>query len=413
MVMIRPFRGLRPRKDVVDRVASPPYDVLSSEEAQKMAADNPLSFLHIIKAEIDFDRTVDAHSEEVYRRGAENLRRMITDGILFQDESPCLYIYRQRMGEHIQTGVVAGVSIDEYQSGIIKRHEHTRPEKENDRARHIEAIGANTGPVLLAYRAERSIGSAVESICEEEPEYDFTADDGVRHTLWVVKEENRISDFIEAFRRIDSLYIADGHHRSAAASRVRELRKARNPSHTGGEQYNFFLGVLFPHNQLQILDYNRVVRDLGGLSEEEFLRGLSKRFEVESTDTPKPRRKREFGMFLGGRWFRLKVKEGVFRQDDPVGRLDVAILQNALLEPVLRIRDPRRDERIDFVGGIRGTEELERRCRTDCTVAFTLYPTSMEELMEIADAGLTMPPKSTWFEPKLRSGIVVKMLDEK
>jgi len=413
MVMVRPFRGLRPRKDLVDKVASPPYDVLSTDEAQRMASGNPLSFLHIIRAEIDFEESVDPHSDEVYLKGAENLRRLITEGIMRQDETSCLYIYRLCVGDHKQTGVVAGVSVDEYRSGVIKKHERTRPEKEDDRARHIETIGANTGPVLLTYRASERIDTLVSGICEDEPECDFVADDGVRHTLWVVHEKDRLDNLVDAFREVDSLYIADGHHRAAAASRVRELKKAKNPSHTGEEQYNFFLGVLFPHTELRILDYNRVVKDLGGLSEEEFLRKVSEKFTVEPTDIPSPNERHQFGMFLGGRWFRLKAKEGTYSEEDPVGRLDVAILQDNLLGPILGIEDPRTDKRIDFVGGIRGVEELERRCREDSVVAFALYPTSIDELMDIADAGLSMPPKSTWFEPKLRSGIVVKLLDEK
>jgi len=413
MVMVRPFRGLRPRKSLVDKVASPPYDVLSTDEARRMASDNPLSFLHIIRAEIDFEESVDPHSDEVYLKGAENLRRLITEGIMRQDETPCLYIYRLCVGDHKQTGVVAGVSVDEYRSGVIKKHERTRPDKEDDRARHIETIGANTGPVLLTYRSSERIDSLVSRICEDEPENDFVADDGVRHTLWVVHEKERLDSLVDAFREVDSLYIADGHHRAAAAARVRELKKAKNPSHTGEEQYNFFLGVLFPHTELRILDYNRVVKDLGGLSEDEFLKRVSERFTVSPTDTPSPEKRHQFGMFLGGRWFRLKAKEGTYSEEDAVGRLDVAILQNNLLRPVLGIEDPRTDKRIDFVGGIRGVEELERRCREDSAVAFALYPTSIEELMDIADAGLSMPPKSTWFEPKLRSGIVVKLLDEK
>lgn len=412
MAAIRPFRGYRPRSDVVAKVASPPYDVLSSAEARTAASNNPLSFLHVVKAEIDLDPSIDVHSEEVYNRSADNLRKLISDGILIQDETPCLYVYQQRMGQHVQAGVVAGASVDEYQSGLIKKHEHTRQDKENDRARHIEILGANAGPVFLTYRASQEIDSFVEKVRSGAPEYDFVAEDEVAHTLWVVKEPGLIEALANAFQDVPCLYVADGHHRSAAASRVREIRKAANPSHTGKEQYNYFLTVIFPHDQMQILDYNRVVKDMGSLTEEDFLAKAGESFEVTSTEHPKPDEKGSFGMHLRGKWHRLKARPGTYPEDDPVASLDVAILQDNLLGPVLGITDPRTDARIDFVGGIRGVAELERRCALDAVLAFALYPTSIEELMAIADAGKVMPPKSTWFEPKLRSGMVTKMLDE-
>jgi uncharacterized protein (DUF1015 family) len=395
----------------VQDVASPPYDVLTSEEARAVAADNPLSFLHIVKAEIDLEPSVDVHSEEVYRKGAENLQKLIEDGNLVRDEAPRFYIYQQRMGEHVQAGVVAGASVDEYQDNLIKKHEHTRTDKENDRARHIEVLGANAGPVFLTYRASHRVDEIVDLVRTGKPEYDFTAEDGVAHTFWVVGDKDAAA-LEEAFREVPCLYVADGHHRSAAASRVREIKKAANPNHTGDEQYNFFLTVIFPHNQMQIMDYNRVVKDLGSLTEESFLEQAAIRFNLVETDEPKPREKGTFGMYLGGKWHKLQAKPDTLSTGDPVESLDVAVLQNSLLGPVLGIRDPRTDPRIDFVGGIRGLEELERRCTADAVLAFALYPTSVEELMAIADAGKVMPPKSTWFEPKLRSGIVVKTLDE-
>jgi uncharacterized protein (DUF1015 family) len=412
MSVIQPFRGYRPRKDVVEKVASPPYDVLSSDEARTATADNPLSFLHIVKAEIDLDPSVDVHSEEVYRKSNENLLTLIRDGILVRDETPCFYVYQQKMGGHVQAGLVAGASVDEYQKGLIKKHEHTRPDKETDRAKHIEILGANAGPVFLTYRASQAVNEIINQVREEEPEYDFTAEDGVVHTLWVVSDDDTVKALGEAFKDIPCLYVADGHHRSAAASRVREIRKEANPDHTGKEQYNYFLTVIFPHDQMQILDYNRVVKDLGSMSEEEFLEKVSVRFHSTPTDDPKPRDKGTFGMYLGGKWYRFMAKPDTLATGDPVESLDVAILQNNLLGPVLGIRDPRTDPRIDFVGGIRGLKELERRCAKDAAVAFALYPTSVNELINIADAGKVMPPKSTWFEPKLRSGIVVKMLEE-
>jgi uncharacterized protein (DUF1015 family) len=412
MADIRPFRAFRPRPDVVHEVASPPYDVLSSEEARAAAESNPLSFLHVVKAEIDLDPSVEVHSEEVYRKGAENLQKLIANGHLVRDELPCLYVYQQRMGDHVQAGVVAGASVEEYQNDLIKRHEHTRPDKENDRARHIEILGANAGPVFLTYRSSEVIDSVIDRIRSGKPEYDFVAEDGIGHTLWVVDNAEIIEELRVAFAAVPCLYVADGHHRSAAASRVREMRKETNPEHTGDEQYNFFLTVIFPHNQLKILDYNRVVKDLGSHSREQFLEEVGARFNLAPADDPKPREKGTFGMYLGDKWYRFQATPDTLAGGDPVESLDVAILQNNLLGPLLGIKDPRTDSRIDFIGGIRGLEELERRCSQDAAIAFALYPTSIDELMAIADAGKVMPPKSTWFEPKLRSGIIVKMLIE-
>ncbi len=413
MARIEPFRAWRPRPELAPRVASPPYDVVSTEEARRLAEGEPLSFLHVVRPEIDLPQGTDPYAPEVYAKGAENLRRLIEDGVLIREERPALYLYRQTMGDHVQTGVVAGASVDEYEAGLIKKHEHTRRAKEDDRTRHVEALGANTGPVFLAYRARPEIDALVERLAAASPVYDFTAEDGIRHTVWVVDDPGDREALQAAFREVPELYVADGHHRSAAAVRVRAARRAANPNHTGDEPYNFFLSVIFPHDQLRILDYNRVVRDLAGMDPATFLRRVGERFEVEPTDAPRPTRPRTFGMYLDGRWYRLRARPGTFPEDDPVRGLDVAILQENLLAPVLGIGDPRSDERIDFVGGIRGLEELERRVGSgDWAVAFAMYPTSIEQLFSVADAGLVMPPKSTWFEPKLRSGLIVRPLEE-
>ena len=413
MAKLKPFKAWRPRPDVCAKVASPPYDVLSSDEAREMAASNPLSFLHVVKPEIDLAPGTDVYAPEVYQTGAANLRRLVDDGALIREEVPALYLYRQRMGAHVQTGLVAGASVDEYEADLIKKHEHTRPVKEDDRTRHIDALDANTGPVFLTYKARPEIDALVEQITAADPTYDFVAPDGIQHVLWVVDNESERDALVAAFAEVPELYVADGHHRSAAGTRIRALRRDANPDHTGDESYNYFLSVIFPDNQMMILDYNRVVRDLNGLDPEAFLAGLGERFEMEPCEDGCPARRRCFGMYLGGRWFRLTAKEGSFPADDPVSSLDVAILQDNLLAPVLGIGDPRSDERIEFVGGIRGLGELERKVDSgEWAVAFALHPTSIEQLFSVADAGLVMPPKSTWFEPKLRSGLIVRPLDD-
>ena len=378
-----------------------------------MAASNPLSFLHVVKPEIDLAPGTDVYAPEVYQTGAANLRRLVDDGALIREEVPALYLYRQRMGAHVQTGLVAGASVVEYEADLIKKHEHTRPVKEDDRTRHIDALDANTGPVFLTYKARPEIDALVEQITAADPTYDFVAPDGIQHVLWVVDNESERDALVAAFAEVPELYVADGHHRSAAGTRIRALRRDANPDHTGDESYNYFLSVIFPDNQMMILDYNRVVRDLNGLDPEAFLAGLGERFEMEPCEDGCPARRRCFGMYLGGRWFRLTAKEGSFPADDPVSSLDVAILQDNLLAPVLGIGDPRSDERIDFVGGIRGLGELERKVDSgEWAVAFALHPTSIEQLFSVADAGLVMPPKSTWFEPKLRSGLIVRPLGD-
>jgi uncharacterized protein (DUF1015 family) len=413
MADIRPFRAFRPRPGMAARVASPPYDVLNSEEAREMAAGNEFSFLHVNKPEIDLAPGIDVYSKAVYAKGAENLNRFIREGVLVQDETPCFYAYQQIMGDHKQVGLVVGASVDEYDRDLIRKHEHTRRVKEDDRTRHVDALNANTGPVFLTYRKREAIDAIVDGVRAGAPDVDFTAPDGIRHTLWVIRDPAKIEALRGEFAKVDLLYVADGHHRSASASNVARDRRAANPAHTGEEAYNFFLSVLFPDDQMKILDYNRVVFDLNGLSAKEFLAAVGEKFEVGETKEPKPAQCRDYGMYLGGRWYRLTARAGSFPENDPVNSLDVAILQNNLLNPVLGILDPRSDDRIDFVGGIRGLKELERRVAAGAAVAFALFPTSISQLMAIADAGAVMPPKSTWFEPKLRSGLVVRPLGDR
>jgi uncharacterized protein (DUF1015 family) len=413
MAKLKPFKAWRPRADVCADVASPPYDVLSSAEAREMAADNPLSFLHVVKPEIDLEPGTDVYATEVYETGAKNLRRLIDDGTLVPEENPALYLYRQRMGDHVQTGLVAGASVDEYEADLIKKHEHTRPVKEDDRTRHIDALDANTGPVFLTYKAQPEIDGLVERLTAADPVYDFVAPDGIQHVLWVIDDDADRGALIAAFAAVPELYVADGHHRSAAGTRIRALRRDANPDHTGDESYNYFLSVIFPDNQMMILDYNRVVRDLNGLDGDAFMAAVGERFDIVSTDDGRPARRRCFGMYFNGAWHRLTAKEGSYPAEDPVRSLDVAILQDNLLASVLGIGDPRSDERIDFVGGIRGLTELEKRVDSgDWAVAFALHPTSIDQLFAVADAGLVMPPKSTWFEPKLRSGLIVRPLSD-
>ncbi|MDD5306674.1 MAG: DUF1015 family protein [Deltaproteobacteria bacterium] len=415
MSIIKPFRALRPTPDKASRVASPPYDVLSSEEARAMAQGNPDSFLHVSKPEIDLDPDVDLYSDQVYAKGAENLARLHKDGVLFREERPCLYVYQQTMRirdrDHVQVGVVAGASVAEYQSGLIKKHELTRADKEKDRTRHLDTLNVNSGPVFLTYKASDRIDALVDGVRAGKPVYDLVADDGIRHVVWVVDGVAAIAALTGEFAKLPNMYVADGHHRSAAASAVHDLRKAKNPHHTGEEGYNHFLAVIFPHDQMHIMDYNRVVKDLKGQSQGSFLNAVREKFEAEKTESPRPGRATEFGMFLGGQWYRLRARPGSYDGQDPVRSLDVSILQENLLAPLLGIGDPRRDKRIDFVGGIRGTAELERRVNGGWAVAFALHATSMDQLMAIADAGQIMPPKSTWFEPKLRSGLLVRPLD--
>lgn len=413
MAIIKPFRALRPPRELAEKVAALPYDVMSTEEARSMAEGNPLSFLHVSRPEIDLPPDIDPHTEPVYEKGMENLRRLVRDGVLVQDRTECYYVYRQKMGDIVQTGLVACAAVDDYQSGVIKKHELTRADKEEDRVRHIDSLDANDEPVFLTCREEPAIGGIIAEAAAGPAEYDFTTDDGVTHTLWLIGDRERIDALTTLFAGIPSLYVADGHHRSAAAARVKELRKEGNPVHSGSEEYNFFLTVIFPDNEMNIMPYNRVVKDLNGHSAAEFMARVTSRFDITPADSvPEHAMRHQFGMFMGGKWYELVPKPGTFDESDAVARLDVSILQDNLLNPVLGIRNPRTDQRIHFVGGIRGTAELERLVNSgEYQVAFALYPTSITELMELADAGKIMPPKSTWFEPKLRSGLFVHLLN--
>jgi uncharacterized protein (DUF1015 family) len=409
---LRPFHGVRPRPELAAAVAAKPYDVLSSDEARAEAGGNLLSFLHVGKPEIDLPPGTNLYDDRVYRKGKENLDRLLRDGILARDAEPSLYLYAQTMGEHTQYGLVGCASVAEYVNDTIKKHELTRRDKEDDRTQHVRVTGAHSGPIFLTYRARPAIDGLVGNIRDAKPVNDFVAEDGIRHQLWVISDRTTIEALTREFRSVPTLYVADGHHRSAAAARVGQEMAAANPRHTGEEEYNFFLAVLFPHNQLRILDYNRVVKDLNGKTDAEFLAALSPSFTVAtSAARVRPSAKGEYGMYLRGTWYLLRAAAGLTTHSDPVERLDVSVLQKMLLAPILGIEDPRTSKRIDFVGGIRGLQELERRVNSaEMTVAFALMPTSIDELLAIADAGKIMPPKSTWFEPKLRDGMVVHFL---
>ncbi len=414
MTVIKPFRAIRPAVEVVEKVAALPYDVMSSDEAREMVKGNPYSFLYVDKAEIDLDPTIDLYDIRVYEKARDNLYQMIEQGVFIEEKSACLYIYQQKMGERYQTGVVACVSIDDYMNNLIKKHELTRADKEQDRIKHVDYCDANTGPIFLTYRAQSDIDAVVNSWMESQPPvYNFVSEDDIGHTIWVIDDEKVIAGLLELFARVECLYIADGHHRSASAVRVGQMRRAENPDYHGDEEFNYFLSVIFPDNQLHIMDYNRVVKDLNGLESQEFLQKLSLHFDIEpyTGEGPyQPQAQKTYGMFLDGKWYILKAQAGSYDESDPVKRLDVSILQYNLLGPILGIEDPRTDKRIDFVGGIRGLKELEKRVAEGMKVAFSLHPTTIQDLMDIADADKIMPPKSTWFEPKLRSGIFVHQL---
>jgi uncharacterized protein (DUF1015 family) len=413
MPLIRAFTGLRPAPDRAADVAAPPYDVMNEAEAREMVEGRPWSFLHISRPEIDLPEGVDPYAPEVYAKAAENLEKMINEGVLVEDSRPCYYVYRLTMGRHQQTGLVAVASVEAYDNDRIKKHEFTRPAKEDDRVRQIDALNAQTGPVFLVYPSAPAVDSQLADISQGQPDMDVTADDGVRHEIWVVGDSEIVERLTADFDNMSALYVADGHHRSAAGSRVGAARKAANAKHTGEEPYNYFLSVIFPHNQMQILDYNRVIKDLNGLDKATFLQRIGQVFSIEALDQPvKPSQAAEFGMYLDQQWYRLRLDSAHIPGDDPVARLDVSLLADNLIEPILGISDPRRDPRIDFVGGIRGLEGLEKRVDSgEMSVAFSLFPTRMEELMAVADAGEVMPPKSTWFEPKLADGLVSHALD--
>ena len=413
MPLIKPFAGLRPTAGQAAAVAAPPYDVLSSAEARQLAAGKPWSFLHISKAEIDLPPDTDPYAAAVYAKAAANLKAMLDAGVLKRDDADCYYAYRIIMGGHSQTGLVAAASVADYDTNRIRKHEFTRPDKEDDRVRQIDALNAQTGPVLLAYPAATEVDEILASAASAAPDADVTAEDGIRHTIWVIRDSATLARLTAAFDAMPAIYIADGHHRSAAASRICATRKAANPQHSGEESYNYFLSVIFPHHQMKIMDYNRVVIDLNGLDSAAFLKRIAEQFSVQASAAPvKPAKPNEFGLYLPGQWYRLEIRADLIPQNDPVARLDVSLLQNHLIAPVLGINDPRRDKRIDFVGGIRGLAELEKRVDSgEMAAAFALCATRMEDLMAVADAGEVMPPKSTWFEPKLADGLVSHVLD--
>ena len=411
MATVRPFVCVRPAADLADKIAALPYDVYNREEACEVVKDNKLSFLNIDRAETQFDSSVDTYDERVYAKAKELLDKMQEEGSFITDSDKCYYIYELTMDGRAQTGLVACSSIDDYANGVIKKHENTRADKEVDRINHVDKCDAQTGPIFLAYRANAVINSVIGKVKKEAAVYDFVSEDGVRHAVWKIGEAADIEAIENEFDKINQIYIADGHHRAASAVKVGMKRREEKPNFDGTEEFNFFLSVLFPDEELFIMPYNRVVKDLNGNSKEEFLAKVSACYDVKNlgANAYGPEVKGKVGMYLDGEWYELTAKDEI-KSDDPVDGLDVSVLQNNLLSPILGIGDPRVDKRIDFIGGIRGLKELERRCSLDMTVAFSMYPTSIEELFDVADAGLLMPPKSTWFEPKLRSGLFIHKL---
>ncbi|MBD3333071.1 DUF1015 family protein [candidate division GN15 bacterium] len=414
MSVIRPFAGLRPTPEMAADVAAPPYDVLSSDEARELVKQNPNSFLRVNKSEVDFPPDTDAYGEEIYQRGKENLQRLIDEKIMIRDSRPCYYLYRLTMNNRSQTGLVCLSSVAEYDKNLIKKHEHTRPKKVSDRANHIQILGAQVGPVFSIFRNSDKLSTLFRELTKKTPEYDFVGEYGVRHELWVVADEPQVEALTNAFADLPALYIADGHHRSAAASEVCRRLAEKNPNHTGDEHYNYFLNVVFPDDELHILSYNRVVTDLGGLSREDLLAKIEEKFAIARADAPvTPQRDKQVGMYINGQWYVLSIKPGTYDENDPAASIDSAVLTMNLLDPILGIKDIRTDERIDFVGGIRGTQELVKLVDSGkFAIAFSMYPVSVEQLLAVADAEQVMPPKSTWFEPKLRSGMVVNLLSE-
>ncbi len=414
MAVIRPFRAIRPAQGLAEQTAALPYDVYNRQEAKEAVKDAPLSFLRIDRAETCFDDSVDTYDARVYEKARELLTEQVQNGVYVTEETPCYYLYELVMDGRSQTGIVGCASIDDYERGVIKKHENTRADKEEDRIRHVDALNAQTGPIFLAYRDRDDLWEVVLRQKKNAPLYDFTSEDGISHRVYRVEGEEDTGRIRDLFAGMEQIYIADGHHRCASAVKVGQKRRREHPGYTGEEEFNYFLSVLFPDSELKILDYNRVVRDLNGLTEEAFLQKIAEQFSVECTgkEAVRPARKGQFGMYLGERWYCLSVKHtDAGKETNPVEGLDVSLLQDTLLGPVLGIKDPKTDKRIDFVGGIRGLSELERRVHTDMAVAFSLYPTSIAELFAVADAGLLMPPKSTWFEPKLRSGLFIHSIE--
>lgn len=413
MAIVKPFKAIRPAKEYASRIAALPYDVYNRAEAVNVVAGNPLSFLAIDRAETAFDDSVDIYADCVYAKAKELLESRIAEGYFIQDDAPCFYIYRLTMDGRSQTGLVGLASIDDYQNQIIKKHENTRADKELDRIRHVDTCNAQSGPIFLAYRAKEEIREVINRVMAEDPVYDFISEDGIGHQVWIISDTTDIAQISTAFADMKEIYIADGHHRCASAAKVGLKRRAANPDYNGTEEFNSFLSVFFPDEELMIMDYNRVVDNLGGMDEETFLKKMSEIFVVTpiGDKAAKPVFKGQITMYLGGKWYLLEIPE-TYYTGDPVRDLDVSILQEHVLEPVLHIVDPKTDKHIDFVGGIRGLKELERRVHTDMKVAFAMYPTDIQELFDVADAGLLMPPKSTWFEPKLRSGLFIHSLED-
>ncbi|MBO5211973.1 MAG: DUF1015 domain-containing protein [Clostridia bacterium] len=411
MITVKPFYALRPTKELASKCAALPYDVMSSEEAREMVKDNPYSFLHIDKAEIDLDKSIDLYDERVYAKAASNLQQFEKDGVYINDTDKKFYFYRQIMDGRSQTGIVGCASIDDYLENRIKKHEFTRADKEIDRIKHVDICSAHTGPIFLAYKNSLKLDEIIISQTEKAPLYDFVAEDGVRHTVWATDGADTDKEIEEAFSALNALYIADGHHRAASAVKVGVKRREENPNYTGKEEFNYFLSVIFPAKSLKILDYNRLLKDLNGMSSEEFLNAVKENVgtveEYKENGPCRPQEKHSFGMYLDGKWYLVKFHNELCNAKDPVDRLDCAILQKNLLSKILGINDPRSDKRIDFAGGIRGLKYLEQRCQYDMRMAIAMYPTSLDELMAVADSGAVMPPKSTWFEPKLRSGLLI------
>lgn len=413
MAVFKPFIAYRPTNEFAKLIASKPYDVLSSEEAREEAKDNPLSFLHVGKPEIDLDPSIDLYDPRVYKKGKENLDKLINQGYLKPDPERYFYVYAQTMEGRTQYGLVGCASVDDYWNDVIKKHEKTRKDKEEDRCNHVRVTNAHTGPIFLTYRDVDEINQIVNGIISAAPEIDFFADDNIRHQVWVIRDKEAITRIESILEKVPNFYVADGHHRSAAAAIVGRERQMANPNHTGNEEYNYFLAVLFPASHLHIMDYNRVVKDLNNLEENEFFQKLEEYFTIEPSENQyKPKNKGEIGMYISSKWYKLTAKSHLYNTDSPVEKLDVSILQNYVLSTILGIDDPRTSKRIDFVGGIRGLSELEKRVNSgEMRLAFAMYPTSIDELMAIADMNMIMPPKSTWFEPKLRDGLFVHFLD--
>ncbi len=413
-MQIKGFKGIRPKLGLEEKIASFPYDVLNSEEASQLAKNNKYSFLHVVKSEIDLPKKTDHYDEIVYKKAANNLKKMIENNWLIQDDKESIYIYKQKMGNHEQFGLVTVSNVNDYINKKIKIHELTREIKEKDRIKHVKYTNANTGPVFLTYYANKSIDKIISDIAKTKPEYNFTSEDNIQHTFWKIDDQSITDNLIDLFSKINYTFVADGHHRAKSAAMVSELLANENKNHNGNEEYNWFLTVLFPHNQLKILDYNRVVKDLNGMTETELIESISKSFEISnpiSIEEAKPKSPYTYGMYLNKKWYKLTAKPNSFDKNDVVKGLDISILSDNLLTPILNIGDPRKDERIDFVGGIRGLKELENRVNSgNMKIAFALFPTSIEQLMSIADAEKLMPPKSTWFEPKLRSGLIIHSL---